>query len=242
MAKVKICPSCGYANQPGILECIQCEADLSGVKLVEDQKEEEALRAAVPVNVREAGEIEEALRGAVPVNGREAGEIGEAFWAAEAAKEREAENAEYVRICDCGFQNPMTRRKCTQCGEDLSDITPVPKKEGFTESFHLCSQDGSCNFFIPEGETMIGRECTLKEYLSGKPFVSRQHARIFREGTHVYVENLSQTNYTFVNDRQITGRTELFLGDRVGLGGIRENEGFQAEAAYFKFQGGDVEA
>ena len=32
---------------------------------------------------------------------------------------------EYVRICDCGCINAPTAKKCTECGEDISDIAPT---------------------------------------------------------------------------------------------------------------------
>lgn len=200
MAKVKICPSCGFANQPGILECTRCEADLTGVKLTEGAMQREAV---------ESGQGKTLCR----------------------------EMVEYVRICDCGFPNRVSRRKCERCGEDLSDIAPVSHcAQEKPENYELCSHDDVCHFQIPEGETRIGREYALKEYLSGKPFVSRLHARLFREGSHIYIENLNRTNYTFVNDRRIEGKTELSVGDVIGLGGIMENGNFQPEAAYFSLR------
>lgn len=219
MAKVKICPSCGFANQPGILECTRCEADLTGVKLTEGVLQ----RAA------ESGQ-KEALR-------RETVESSQEGMPRQMEMDWMQEDMEYVRICDCGFQNRVSRRKCERCGEDLSDIAPVPRcEQGKPENYELCSHDGACHFPVPEGETRLGREYALKEYLSGKPFVSRLHARLLREGSHIYIENLNRTNYTFVNDRRIEGKTELSAGDVIGLGGIRENGNFQPEAAYFSLR------
>lgn len=49
MKKYKICPSCGAHNDPTAIECIECEEDLTTVKIVDEdaeraqkQKEEEA--------------------------------------------------------------------------------------------------------------------------------------------------------------------------------------------------------
>lgn len=44
MAKYKICPVCGEHNAPTMLECFKCEADLSGIRTI-DEDTEKALSA-----------------------------------------------------------------------------------------------------------------------------------------------------------------------------------------------------
>lgn len=62
--------------------------------------------------------------------------------------------------------------------------------------------------------------------------VSRQHSRVFSDGSQHWVEDLESTNGTFVNDREITEATALSNGDLIKCGG-----------AVFKFiEGGNVEA
>lgn len=39
MAKYKICPVCGEHNQPVMLECCKCEADLSGTRVIDEDTE-----------------------------------------------------------------------------------------------------------------------------------------------------------------------------------------------------------
>ncbi len=39
MAKCKICPVCGEHNQPVMLECFKCEADLSGTRVIDEDTE-----------------------------------------------------------------------------------------------------------------------------------------------------------------------------------------------------------
>lgn len=39
MAKYKICPVCGEHNQPVMLECFKCEADLSGTRVIDEDTE-----------------------------------------------------------------------------------------------------------------------------------------------------------------------------------------------------------
>lgn len=140
---------------------------------------------------------------------------------------------EYVRICDCGAVNSATARKCVECGEDISDIAPTLNEQRNECVFVMASVDGNYVFEIKDGEALIGREHEMKEYLMSKPYVSRQHAKLIKEADKVFIENLSGTNYTFVNNQRIAERTELKLDDEIGLGGNEVNGKRQDEAAYF---------
>lgn len=139
---------------------------------------------------------------------------------------------EYVRICDCGAVNSATAKKCVECGEDISDIAPTLNEQRNECTFVMASLDGTYVFEIKEGEVVIGREHEMKEYLMSKPYVSRKHAKLIKEADKVFVENLSGTNYTFVNNQRIAERTELKLDDEIGLGGNEVNGKRQDEAAY----------
>lgn len=139
---------------------------------------------------------------------------------------------EYVRICDCGAVNSATAKKCAECGEDISDIAPTLNEQRSECAFVMASVDGTYVFEIKEGEVVIGREHEMKEYLMNKPYVSRQHAKLIKEADKVFIENLSGTNYTFVNNQRIAERTELKLDDEIGLGGNEVNGKRQDEAAY----------
>lgn len=144
--------------------------------------------------------------------------------------------AALVRICECGNVNPSNARKCSACGEDISDISPVEEPaaaEEQTISFLLSSLDGQYAYKISADETTIGREKAMREYLALKGYVSREHAKLFVEEGMLYVENLSRTNYSYVNNVKIEGRTRLEDGDELGLGGIERNGQRQSEAAYF---------
>ena len=139
---------------------------------------------------------------------------------------------EYVRICDCGCINAPTAKKCTECGEDISDIAPTLNMQRNECTFVMTSVYGTYVFEIKDGEALIGREHEMKEYLMSKPYVSRQHAKLIKEADKVFIENLSGTNYTFVNNQRIAERTELKLDDEIGLGGNEVNGKRQDEAAY----------
>ena len=50
--------------------------------------------------------------------------------------------------------------------------------------------------------------------------VSREHARLRREGWRVYLEDLRSTNGTFLNDERIHDPVELRDEDRIGVGDV----------------------
>jgi hypothetical protein len=52
------------------------------------------------------------------------------------------------------------------------------------------------------------------------PQVSRQHARIMRQGGLMVIEDLGSTNGTFVNGVRLTGAHTLASGDMIGLGDV----------------------
>ena len=146
--------------------------------------------------------------------------------------------AAMVRVCDCGAKNPANARKCQACGEDISDITPTP--DGTPENaavaapiYVLSSLDGQYAYKVSADEIVIGRENAMRDYLAAKSYVSRAHAKLTREAGALYIENLSGTNFTYVNNQKIVARTALKNGDELGLGGTSINGKCQPEAAYF---------
>lgn len=74
---------------------------------------------------------------------------------------------------------------------------------------------------LDEGETVVGREAGLGLSLVGESTVSRQHARLARQGSEVTLTDLGSTNGTYVNGAKLTGQTRLRPGDQVQFGSIR---------------------
>lgn len=198
MEKYKICPSCKTKNPPALFECMNCEADLTGVKITDEETER--------------------------------------MNAANAEAQAEATPKKMVRVCECGTKNAPNARKCSSCNEDISDITPTPDVEEETPdviSFVLSSLDGQFAYKVTTDDVTIGRESTMSEYLSVKSYVSRSHAKLTKANNELYIENLSNTNFTYVNNQKITDKTKLQDGDEIGLGGINVNGKCQEQAAYF---------
>ena len=138
-----------------------------------------------------------------------------------------------IRQCGCGAKNPAAARKCSVCGEDISDIIPAEDTGEQSAHFTLASVDGSYAFELTEPEVTVGREKSMSGYLSGKPFVSRVHAKFETEDGRLFITNLSTTNFTYVNNLKISGRQELSDGDEIGLGGCVSGGSRQDGAAYF---------
>lgn len=199
MEKFKICPACGAHNKPNMIECFECETDLTGVKVTDENAE-----AKEKLDVNKSS--------------------------------KNNEQDEYIRVCDCGFINPATARICKGCGEDISDIPPTVNVQSQKESsckYILTSLDGTYSYEIKKSLVSVGRENEMQEYLADKTYVSRMHAEITSSGDKLYIKNLSKTNYTFVNNRKISVKTELKADDEIGLGGNNNNGKRQNLAAYF---------
>jgi len=206
--KYKICPLCGKHNDPSLLECTECESDLSGVSVTdkETQSRQQNNHKTTPV-----------------------------------------QSQTMIRLCECGERNPVQVRKCIACGEDISDIVPISENINISDNintnenvsnkviFKLESFDGRYMYNIAGGNTIIGREYEMKEYLKEKTYVSRRHAELIFRDEKLFIRNLSKTNFTYINNRKTDENsvTELHDGDEIGLGGIVINGSTQAEAAYF---------
>ena len=143
-----------------------------------------------------------------------------------------------VRICECGAHNAPQARKCRKCGEDISDILPFPVAEEEQFSYKLKAVEDDFEVTMDQPVSIIGREAGLKEYLGSKAYVSRQHAKLTVAAGKVFIENLSNTNRTFLNNAVLSGTEPAVLhdGDEIGLGGMEMDGKRQKDAAYFLFE------
>lgn len=155
--------------------------------------------------------------------------------------DRKAENGvnttKMVRICEeCGAKNPPNANICVSCGEDISMVLREKDIQENKLRFVLISLDGNYEYKLINDSIVIGREKEMKEYLLSKPFVSRVHATLSVIEGNLYVENVSKTNYTFVNNVKVMDgeQKELNDGDELQLGGNSINGDRQELAAYFQ--------
>ena len=155
-----------------------------------------------------------------------------------AATESESGTTTLVRVCEeCGAENAPQARKCKQCGEDISDILPIPSSHSPEKplAYRLTSVDGEYSAVMDKPLNVVGREADLRDYLSTKMFVSRRHAELTIVDGKAFVRNLSSTNKTFVNNVEIPNDepTAINFGDEIGLGGKVISGTRQEQAAYF---------
>ena len=208
MGKYKICPDpkCGEHNKTTVTQCIVCGMSLTGVKTTDDETEA----------AREKEKNKEEQKGnnqPIPSDGQ------------------------MIKICsECGAHNAPNVRKCANCGEDISDVRPTLATDiqpvGACK-FILQSFSGDFNYEVPLEGCVVGRENQMSEYLMDKSFVSRQHAAFNIENGRLFIENISKTNNTYVNNVMIKEKTELKADDEIGLGGNSINGQRQDLAAYF---------
>lgn len=83
-----------------------------------------------------------------------------------------------------------------------------------------------------KSEIIVGREdpisnifpdIDLTNHGGDEGGVSRQHARIFMQGSQIVIEDLNSTNYTFVNQQRLVPRQPhpLQNGDEVRFGRVK---------------------
>ena len=210
MEKYKICPSCGERNSLVFFECLECETDLTSVRVVD--------------------EITEALQSEVLNDDNDSIENESASYS----------EGEMVRICEeCDEINPANSRKCQKCEEYISDIIPTPftnEPESLEDVFVLDCIVTNEKFIISDPVIILGREGRLASWFANDAYVSRSHAKIILSNGAAYIENLSQSNPTFVNNVQVDELTLLNDGDEIGLGGNMKDGNRQCRAAYVVFK------
>ena len=77
---------------------------------------------------------------------------------------------------------------------------------------------GKALFPIQKDLISIGRSADNDLLLDFDFQVSGRHAQIFKEGDRFFIEDLKSTNHTYINEAQITTRTELKDGDKIEIG------------------------
>jgi hypothetical protein len=69
-----------------------------------------------------------------------------------------------------------------------------------------------------DGEITVGRGGGCALVLADDHYASTVHARVFRRGNDLFVDDLESRNGTFVNGKRITSTTMLKKNDRVQFG------------------------
>ena len=219
---VKICPNkkcTSRINDAQELECAECGHDLVMVSIVEYTEE---LRKQVESGNYPPKEEKQPVAEEIQANAVPQAEI------------------KLIKICEsCGHENLPQLESCEECGDYIGDILPVnkdnvspqQKAESSSVCYQLISLDGSFVYTIEKDWLIIGRSHECKSFLSGKLYVSREHAVLSVADNKLYIEDRNTTNrnytggvnnHTFVNGvalnkdekRQLNENDIIGLGDR----------------------------
>ena len=115
-------------------------------------------------------------------------------------KSAPAAEAPMVRICsECGTANVAQARKCTKCGEDISDIRPTCKRQNKVQDkaqektgrFCLSSveDDYAFDLLAKSSSVFLGRTAGMGGYLKDRAYVGRRQAKLTFEAGKIFIEN-----------------------------------------------------
>ncbi len=245
LEKYKICPTCGKKNYPGLVECIDCEEDLTTVRITDDETEAagrengamvrlcDNCHAKNPPNARKCSVCGEDIADILPTADKE-----------QPKKEKaKAKSLEEVQIpldippvppIPDPSTTPPTESKDSATASEIAPATLLNtalSRLPFTVT--LTTLDKKISYTLTGERTVLGRTEELGQYLSTKPYVSRLHCVLTVSEEGVFVEDLNNTNYTFVNNTRIIGKVKLEKGDTLSLGGLVIGGNRQTHAAYF---------
>jgi hypothetical protein len=97
-----------------------------------------------------------------------------------------------------------------------------PRKAATPKSFatlQVIAPEARRGEVVPvDTEITIGRGGGCALVVSDDQYASTVHARVFRRGNDLYVDDLESRNGTFVNGKRIGSTTKLRRGDRIQVG------------------------
>ena len=257
LEKYKLCPCCGKQNYPGLIECIDCEQDLTQVAITDStaDKAESAPDAAAkvrvcdacfaknPPNARKCLLCGEDIADILPTVQTEGG-VGatpkpilkavEDLVTPEIPEVSEITEIPEVSVTPDIPEVPVTPDIPDTAKKDALPATVLNREvTALPLTVMLTSEDGSFSYTLSRERTVLGRSEEMGDYLSAKPYVSRVHCAITVTAEGVFLEDLNNTNYTFVNNTRAVGRVKLENGDSLSLGGLLVGGKRQTGAAYF---------
>lgn len=109
--------------------------------------------------------------------------------------------------------------------------TPAPSTPAAAAPPAGKAQQGKANLRVTSGgehagkEFVIGAEATIGrgqgcQVQLADSMVSQLHARLFRDGKGLHIEDLGSTNGTYLNGRKVGGPAKLKKGDKLRVGPV----------------------
>ena len=205
MAIYKVCPYCGFRNEPTASDCQSCDADLVTVALTEVEEETQPKQEQTETRSPQMGR--RCRCGTLSALG--------------------------VQTCPSCGQNLSSMPLVQMMDSGTSQTAPAEKPADTAGwSFQLIGT--AVLFRIRDGERItVGAAERWREALSNYPFVSRSHADLAVRNGRLFITDHS-TNGTQLNFRLIPKNQETEIPDNavLGLGGRAEER--QMNAAYFQ--------
>ena len=257
MAFIKVCSKCGTVNPANRTECSNCHKDLTREKKISEEKYRKQQEDAEAEAEKSDGAGEGGAAAASPGNTEDAPKP--------AGNTPEGNRPpRMVYICEnCGAANDTQRSVCSECGDSLAGIVPVPyetensdtdtfggspAEEGISvkaavpvKKLFLRSTDGSFSLELSEGEHRLGRREEGAEYFAALHYVSGFHAVLTVENGMCFIEDFS-SNGTYINGGRIEQGKRVKLlpeADLIGFGSHRTSD-FMKGAAYLKIMEEEV--
>ena len=101
--------------------------------------------------------------------------------------------------------------------------TDKPKKAAAPKSFatlRVLAPEARRGELVPiDNEITVGRGGGCALVLADDQYASTVHARVFRRGNDLFVDDLESRNGTFVNGKRISTTTKVRRGDQLQFGG-----------------------
>jgi hypothetical protein len=122
-----------------------------------------------------------------------------------------------VRVVLLELRAPALAEAAAGAGAARAPATPRAERKG--ARLRILEPPEQQGEIYPLGdEITVGRGGGCGIVLTADQFVSTVHARVFRRGDDVFVEDLGSRNGTFVNGERVTTATQVRRGDRVQFG------------------------
>jgi pSer/pThr/pTyr-binding forkhead associated (FHA) protein len=101
--------------------------------------------------------------------------------------------------------------------------TTKPKKAAAPKSFatlRVLAPESRRGEVVPiDNEITVGRGGGCALVLADDQYASTVHARVFKRGNDLFVDDLESRNGTFVNGKRISSTTKVRRGDQIQFGG-----------------------
>jgi hypothetical protein len=124
-----------------------------------------------------------------------------------------------LRVVQIVLREMRTPKAAALADGVATGAPPAPRRRAAGLHLRVLEPEAREGETIPvDDEITVGRGGGCGLVLADDQFVSTVHARVFRRGDDVFVEDLGSRNGTFVNGHPLEGTTRLKRGDRVQFG------------------------